>query len=257
MKRYISSVPFLFLSSLAIPHLLCVQTISYSKICTQAATIQGTINERNDMVNTLIEASKVYRKDYPGESSRCLSQIVQHFIDEGGNFRRAAKYQDDLAQIYDEQRDSANARQAYALAAEWYESDNATMTANKLSMKSAEYAALDGDYLDAINRFEHAADLCLSKESMKLSIPKYILQAGYCRLAVDIVGAMRALQGYRQMGSVSISPEFRYLEGLMEAVERGDSKAFTDREFEWYGDQEDRQKFKRTKSSWDETMLKR
>ena len=209
------------------------------------------------MANTLIEANKAYRKDYPVEASRCLSQIVQHFIDEGGNFRRAATYQEQLAEVYAEQRDSANARQAYALAAKWYEGDNATMTANKLSVKSAEYAALDGDYLDAINRFEHAADLCLSKESMKFSIPKYILQAGYCRLALDIVGAMRALQGYRQMGSVSISPEFRYLEGLMEAVERGDIKAFTDRAFAWYGDQNVREKLVRVQSSWDKTMLDR
>ena len=253
MKRYISSVPFLLLSSLAVPHLLCVRPISYSKICTQAATIQGTINERNDMVNTLIEASKVYRKDHPGESSRCLSQIVQHFIDEGGNFRRAAKYQDDLAQIYEQQRDSANARQAYALAAQWYEGDNAIVTANKLNVKSAEHAALDGDYLDAINRFEHVVNQCLLKDTTKFSVPKYLLQAGYCHLAHDIVGAMRALQSYRKMEkdySLSSSgKELEFLGGLMETVEQGDSKAFEDKRKERSGTH--------PITSWDETMFDR
>ena len=207
------------------------------------------------MVNTLIEASKAYRKDYPGEASRCLSQIVQHFIDEGGKFRRAATYQEQLAQIYDEQGDSANARPAYALAAQWYESDGATMTANRLSLKSAEYAALDGDYLDAINRFEHAADQCLLKDAMKFSVPKFLLQAGYCHLALDIVGAMRALQGYRKMdSSVSSSLELLFLEGLMETVERGDSKAFAEKEKEWYGT---RAAPLHPRSSWDDTILTR
>ena len=216
------------------------------------------------MANTLIEASKAYRKDYPGDASRVLSQIVQHFIDEGGNFRRAATYQEQLAQLYDEQGDSANARPAYALAAQWFEGDNAIMTANRLSIKSAEFAALDGDYLDAINRFERAADQCLSKETMKYSIPKYLLQAGYCHLALDIVGAMRALQGYQKMNSSlsSSGGEIAYLGGLMETVERGDSKAFEDKQVEWYGFHstgisEDRKHAKRTMPPWDDTILTR
>ena len=209
------------------------------------------------MVNTLIEASKAYRKDCPGDSSRCLSQIVQHFIDEGGNFRRAAKYQEELAKLYDEEGDSVNARPAYALAAQWYEGDNATMTAIKLIVRSAEYAALDGDYLDAINRFEHAADLCLLKDAMKYSVPKYLLQAGYCHLALDVVGAMRALQGYQKMDSSS-GLEIRLLAGLMETVERGDSQAFTDKVNDWYGTlDENGKRTKHSMSPWDETMLAR
>ena len=203
------------------------------------------------MVNTLIEASKAYRKDSPGDSSRCLSQVVQHFIDEGGNFRRAAKYQSDLAKLYDEEGDSANARPAYAMAAQWYEDDNANMTAIGLNIRSAEYAALDGDYLDAIKRFEHAADQCSLKDAMKYSIPKYLLHAGYCHLALDIVGAMRALPGYQEMNSSvpSSKGELAFLEGLTETVERGDSQAFEDKQEAWYR--------MNGKTSWEHTMLTR
>ena len=230
--------------------------------------MQCNINELNDMANTLIEASKAYRKDSPGDAIRVLSQIVQHFIDDGGKFRRAAKYQEELAELYVEQGDSAKARPAFALAAQWFEGDNAIINANKLSLKSADIAALEGDYLDAINRFEHAADLCLlKKDSMKYSAPKYLLQAGYCHLVLDIVGAMRALQGYLNMDSyVSSSDEIRFLGGLMETVERGDTKAFEDQQKEWYGYhststpkyREDHQNQKRrTMTTWDETMLTR
>ena len=216
------------------------------------------------MVNTLIEAYKVYRKDSPGDSSRCLTQIVQHFIDDGGNFRRAAKYQSDLAKLYDEEGDGANARPAYALAAQWYEDDNANMTAIGLNIKSAEYAALDGDYLDAITRFEHAADQCLLKEAMKYSIPKYLLQAGYCHLALDIVGAMRALPGYQNMtSSLSFSAgEIAWLGGLMETVERGDNQAFEAKQVEWFGYHsttklQDRKNVKHTMLQWEQTVLTR
>ena len=216
------------------------------------------------MANTLIEASKVYRKDSPGDASRVLSQIVQHFIDDGGNFRRAARYQSDLAKLYDEEGDSANARPAYALAAQWYEGDNAGMTAIGLNIRSAEIAALDGDYLDAINRFEHAADQCLLNGAMKYSVPKYLLQAGYCHLVLDIVGALRALQDYQKMNSSLSSSglEIAFLGSLVEAVERGDRKAFEDKQVEWYGNHytckpAERKPAMHSMSKWDETMLTR
>ena len=211
------------------------------------------------MANTLIEASKAYRKDSPGDAIRVLSQIVQHFIDDGGNFRRAAKYQEELAELYVEQGDSAKARPAFALAAQWLEGDNAIMNANKLNLKSADIAALEGDYLDAINRFEHAADLCLLKDTMKYSAPKYLLQAGYCHLLVDIVGAMRALQGYQNMASsLPVGDrEIAWLGGLMETVERGDTKAFEDKTFERYKKPDDKKDTKPVMPPWERTMLNR
>jgi alpha-soluble NSF attachment protein len=77
------------------------------------------------MANTLTEAFKVYRKEYPEDSARVLAQAIQHYTLKG-NFRRAATHQQNLAEVYEvEIGDSKKALEAYETAAGWFESDNA------------------------------------------------------------------------------------------------------------------------------------
>jgi alpha-soluble NSF attachment protein len=77
------------------------------------------------MANTLTEAFKVYRKEYPEDSARVLTQAIQHYTLKG-NFRRAATHQQNLAEVYEvEIGDSKKALEAYETAAGWFESDNA------------------------------------------------------------------------------------------------------------------------------------
>lgn len=193
----------------------------------KAAMIEGTkLNEPDDMANTLQDAFKAYQKPCPEDAARCLSQAIDHYLYKG-NFRRAATQKQHLAEHYDVMKDNSRARSAYADAAQWFEDDNAPALANKLNLMAAEHAAKDGDYLDAIKRFEHVAKQSVSSNTMRYSVKDYLLRAGVCHIAFDIVGAKRALGYYQEIDpGFPSTNEGQLFNNLVEAVERGDSEAF-------------------------------
>ena len=226
MRKYLSPLP-----SFSFPRPDCSPESNDSP---QAATIQGTkLSEPDDMANTLQDAFKAYRKTSPEDAARCLSQAIDHYLSKG-NFRRAATQKQLLAELYEEIGDKTKARSAYEAAAQWYEDDNATALANKLNLKAGDLAALDNDYLDAIKRFEHVAKQAVSNNLMRFSVKDYLLRAGVCHLALDIIGAKRALESYRELDPQFPSTrEYQLLADLAETVEQGDSEAFAEKLFKY------------------------
>lgn len=102
----------------------------------RSSTIQlQNLKEPDDAANTLIEAYKSYRKTDPEDAARCLEAAIKHYTSKG-NFRRAAQYQQNLAELYEgELEDGKRALEAYDTAAGWFEGDGAEALANKLYIK--------------------------------------------------------------------------------------------------------------------------
>ncbi|KAF6238312.1 hypothetical protein HO173_003592 [Letharia columbiana] len=200
----------------------------------KAAMIQKTkLNEPDDMANTLQEAFKAYRKTAPEEAARVLSLAIDHYLSKG-NFRRAAVHKQNLAELYEELSDRRRAREAYEAAATWYDDDNASALANKLYLKAGDLAALDEDYLPAIQYFEQVARQSISNNLMRYSVKDYLLRAGICHLAFDIVGAKRALESYRDLDpSFLAQKEYQLLNDLGEAVEHSDAEVFAEKLFRY------------------------
>ena len=153
----------------------------------KAASIQTSkLNEPDDAANTLTEAFKAYRQDDPENAARCLDQAINHYTLKG-NFRRAATNKQNLAELYEVGLgDNKRAAEAYETAAGWFESDNAEALANKLYLKVADLAALDGDYYKAIQNYEKVAKSSLNNNLMKWSVKEYYLKAGICHLASGV-----------------------------------------------------------------------
>lgn len=187
------------------------------------------------MANTLTECFKVYRKDSPQDATRVLQQAIQHYTS-SGNFRRAATHQQNLAEVYEvEIGDQKAALQAYDLAAQWYESDNAEALANKLYLKVADIAALEGDYQTAIKKFEDVAKSSINNNLMKWSVKEYFLKAGICHLAAaDTVATKRALEQYAEMDNTFVGTrENMLLNDLVQCVEQGDQDSFAEKLFHY------------------------
>ncbi|KEF58277.1 uncharacterized protein A1O9_06203 [Exophiala aquamarina CBS 119918] len=202
----------------------------------KAAQIQQTkLNELDDMANTLTEAFKVYRKESPQDAARVLTTAIGHYTSKG-NFRRAATHQQNLAEVYEmEIGDQKKALAAYDTAAQWYESDNAEALANKLYLKVADLAALEGDYQNAINKLEAVAKTSLNNNLMRWSVKDYFLKAGICHLAAgDQVATRRALDQYRELdNSFASTRENMLLTDLVGCCEEGDQEAFADKLFQF------------------------
>ncbi|KXT07482.1 hypothetical protein AC578_570 [Pseudocercospora eumusae] len=202
----------------------------------KAAQIQSSkLSEPDDAANTLTEAYKSYRKDEPEEAARVLEQAIQHYTMKG-NFRRAATHKQNLAELYEvELQDQKRAMEAYETAAGWYENDNAEQLANKLYLKLADIAALEGDYLKAISNYERISKSAINNNLMKWSVKEYFLKAGICHLANgDMVAMKRALDSYRDLEpGFTQTREHQLLVDLVEAVDEADQEKFADKLFQF------------------------
>ncbi|KAI9791876.1 MAG: vesicular-fusion protein S17 [Peltula sp. TS41687] len=202
----------------------------------RAATIQAKdLNEPDDAANTLVEAFKSYRKTDPHDAARVLEQAINHYTLKG-NFRRAATYKQNLAELYEvELGDQKAAMEAYETAAGWYEGDNAEALANKLYLKVADLAALEEDYYKAIQYYEKVAKSSVNNNLMKWSVKDYFLKSGICLLANnDMVATRNGLEHYRELDPTFTSTrEYQLLADLAEAVDQGDAEVFADKLFEF------------------------
>ncbi|KAI9848983.1 MAG: vesicular-fusion protein S17 [Sclerophora amabilis] len=202
----------------------------------RAAAIQTkNLNEPDDAANTLTEAFKSYRKTDPEDAARVLDQAISHYTLKG-NFRRAATHKQNLAEVFEvELGDQKRAIESYETAAAWFEGDNAEALANKLFLKVADLAALEGDYYKSIENYEKVARSSVSNNLMKWSVKDYFLKSGICLLATnDIVATNRGLETYRELDNTFASTrEHQLLVDLTDAVEQGDQEAFADKLFQF------------------------
>ena len=167
----------------------------------KAAQMQLKTDDRDDAGNTLVEAYKSYRRTDPKDAARVLKQAISLFTGKG-NFRRAAGYQFNLAELYEAETElfkPEDALEAYDTAAEWYASDSADAyavqisiwlidsLANKTLLKVADLAALAGQYSRAIERYDAVARASLNSNLTKWSVKDYFFKAGACYLANKVL----------------------------------------------------------------------
>ncbi|KAF4123809.1 alpha-soluble NSF attachment protein, partial [Geosmithia morbida] len=193
------------------------------------------LNEPDDAANVLVDAFKAYRKEEPQKAIRCVDYAIERYCAKG-NFRRAAGHKEAIGEIYEQDLgDTKSAIDAYEAAASWYEGDNATALANKLWLKVADVAALEGDYYKAIGNYEKVAEVSINNNLMKYSVKEYFFKAGICHLANgDLVAAQRALEHYREMDpTFGAQREFALLTDLCAAIEARKEDQFTDNLFKF------------------------
>ncbi|OAQ96493.1 hypothetical protein LLEC1_01388 [Akanthomyces lecanii] len=212
------------------------QDLDAGKAFEKAAEVfTKNLNEPDDAANSLIDAFKAYRKTDPQSAVRCVKVAIQRYCAKG-NFRRAASQQEALAEVYEQElNDPKNALEACESAASWYEGDNASALANKLWIKVADMAALEGDYYKAIENYEKVAAVSIDNNLMKYSVKEYFLKAGICHLASgDMVATNRALEKYREMDpSFATQREHLLLVDLSEAIEAKNQEQFADKLYQY------------------------
>lgn len=107
--------------------------------------------------------------------------------------------------------------------------------ANKLLLKVADLAALEGDYYKAIQYYEKIADTSVNNNLLRYSVKDHFLKAGICHLATeDLVGTNRAFEKYKEMDPTFTSTrEHQLLVDLTAAIESQDSGDFEDKLYQY------------------------
>jgi len=198
-----------------------------------AAVFKDRLNEPSDAANCYLEAFKVFRKDDPRKAVDVLQNSISHYCN-SGSWRRAATHMENKGEVLEnELGDKKGAMGCYEEAATWYEGDNASALANKLWLKVADLAALEGDYYKAIDNYEKVADSSLGNNLMRYSVKEYFLKAGICALATkDLVATKRNLDRYIEKDpSFASQREYQLLSDLTAAVEDNNQEQFTEKLF--------------------------
>jgi alpha-soluble NSF attachment protein len=201
----------------------------------KAAEAQIKAGSKDEAANTLVDAFKSYRQDDPASAARCLEQSIEFFTLRG-QFRRAANYQMELGQLYEEDlMDFSKAIESYQTAGDWFEGDSAQALASKAFLKSADMSALQGEYIKATEVYKKIASNALNNSITRWSVKDYFLKIVLCYLAADDqVAATKYLEETASLDhSFTTTREYKFLSGVLEAVQDGDSEKLSNVVFEY------------------------
>ncbi len=175
------------------------------------------------------DAANAFKKTDADRAVLLYKEAVAVQIDLG-RFTTAAKLQKEIADIHEASGNLNAAMEAYQTAADYYQGEEATSSANQCLLKVAGFAAGAADYKRAIEIYEQVAISSLDSTLLKWSVKGYFLCAGICHLASGELGsASAALERYKGMdASFETTREGQFLGKITAAYDASDIDAFTD-----------------------------
>lgn len=201
----------------------------------KAAEAQLKADSKDEAASTLVDAFKAYKQEDAASAARCLERAIEFFTLRG-QFRRAANFKMDIAQIYEEELfDIPKALQSYQDAGDWFESDSAQALANKAFIKSADLNALEGNYIQANDIYKKIVKNSLNNNLSRWSLKDYFTKIVLCYLAADDrVAANKYLEETLSLdSSFQSTREYKLLQDVIESVSEGDAQKLSNSLYEY------------------------
>lgn len=189
---------------------------------------QTKLESKHEVASSYVDAANAFKKTNPKQAVTCLEQAIDAFTDLG-RLSLAAKHHKDIAEMLDAEGNVEKAMFHFEQAAELYEGEEQTSTANTCKLKVAQFAAQIELYVKAIEIFEAVAHASLDNNLLKYSVKTYLLNAGLCQLCRnDTVAIANAVDKYQEMDpTFRGTRECKLLQDLAQAMEEGDVTQFT------------------------------
>jgi len=194
----------------------------------KVAECQLKLDSKHEAATSYASAATCFKKNNTADCVDCLKKSVELFTGEG-RFAIAAKHQKEIAEVYEAELDFEQAIEAYQIAADYFEGESSTSQANTCLLKVAQYSAQLENFQKAIELYEQVARASLDNNLLKWGAKEHLHRAILCHLASeDLVGAQKALENYKSWdASFMSSRECKFVEEIMQAVEKYDVEAFT------------------------------
>ncbi|XP_028395942.1 alpha-soluble NSF attachment protein-like [Dendronephthya gigantea] len=196
----------------------------------QAAQIQlNFLANKHEAATQYIDAANCYKKSDNDEAISCLQQGIEIYTDMG-RFTIAAKQHMAIAEIYEGSViDLEKAIAHYEQAADFYRGEESNSSANKCSLKVAQYSAQMENFEKAIEIYEQVAADAIESSLLKYSAKEYFFKAALCQMCVDMLEGQRAVDKYCDMyAAFQDTRECKLLRALLEAQEEENVEAFTE-----------------------------
>jgi len=188
---------------------------------------QQTPNNGHEEASCYVKAASCYKKEAYKEAVTALQKAIDIYSSDG-RFGMAAKYEKEVAELYENNNENASAIPHYEIAARYFDSENSSSTANGCRLKVAQFCAESQDYKKAIEIFESVAKASISNKLLQYSVKEYLFKAMLCQLCVgDLVETKKAHQRYMGLDpSFGQSREGKLVGVITDAVENRDEESF-------------------------------
>ncbi|KMZ58533.1 Alpha-soluble NSF attachment protein [Zostera marina] len=187
------------------------------------------LDSKHDAASAYVNAFNSYKKISIPEAAPYLSQAVNIFM-EMGRLNMAARYYKELGEIYEQEENLEKAIDFLERAADLFQSEEVTTSANQCKQKIAQMAAELEQYPKAVEIFEGIARQNINNNLLKYSVKGILLNAGLCQLCRgDVVAITNSLEKYQELDpTFSGTREQRFLADLAASAEEEDVSKFTD-----------------------------
>ncbi|CAM8893660.1 unnamed protein product [Rhodiola kirilowii] len=187
------------------------------------------LDSKHEAANAFADAGHCYKKTNLKEAVSCLEQAVNSFLD-NGRISMAARYEKEIAELYEQEQNFEQSMEYYEKAADLFQGEDVTTTANQCRQKVAQYAAQVEQYQKAVEIYEDIARQSLNNNLLKYGVKGHLLNAGLCQLCKgDIVAITNALERYQDLDpTFSGTREYKLLADIAAAIDEENVVKFTD-----------------------------
>jgi len=186
------------------------------------------LSSKHEAASAYQNAATCFMKASPKDAINALSRAIELFIDEG-RFGPAAKHEQQIGELLEEQGDMEAALSHFETAADYFEGEGQSSAASKVKLKVADYCALAEQYPKAIDIYQDTATAYLANNLLKWSAKDLFFKAAICHLcSEDMVAAKRAMDRYQDMDvTFSQQRECRFLLQVIECCENYNADGMT------------------------------
>ncbi|KAI4302443.1 hypothetical protein MLD38_038188 [Melastoma candidum] len=186
------------------------------------------VESKHEAASSFVDAANCYKKTSPKDAIKCLSDAVNLFMDIG-RLSMAARYYKDMAELCEADQNVEGAIENFEQAAELFQSEEVTTSANQCRQKVAQFAAQLEQYKKSIDIYEEIAHHSLNNNLLKYGVKGHLLNAGICQLCKgDPVAISNALERYQDLDpTFSRTRECKLLQDIAAAIDEEDVAKFT------------------------------
>ncbi|CAL9769630.1 unnamed protein product [Musa acuminata subsp. burmannicoides] len=186
------------------------------------------LDSKHEAASAYVDAANCYKKISVQDASQSLSQAVKLFL-EIGRLNMAARYCKELGELNEQEQNLEKAMDYFEQAADLFQSEEVTTSANQCKQKVAQFAAQLEQYPKAIEIYEAIARHSINNALLKYGVKGLLLNAGICQLCKnDVVAVTNALERYQELDpTFSGTREYKLLADLADSMDEGDVVKFT------------------------------
>ncbi|KAF9676985.1 hypothetical protein SADUNF_Sadunf08G0060300 [Salix dunnii] len=186
-------------------------------------------DSKHEAASAYVDAAHCYKKTSTTEAISCLAQAVDMLCDIG-RISMAARYFKEIAELYESDANIEKSMENYNKAADFFQNEDVTTSANQCKQKVAEFSARLEQYQTSVDIYEEIARQSLKNNLLKYGVKGHLLNAGLCHLCKgDVVAITNALERYQEMDpTFSGTREYKLLADIAAAIDEEDVAKFTD-----------------------------